>query len=90
MIVYRAILDVPRELVWFVAEMLLAERRRRGTPGGRRALSCFCRRCWACRGSATAPPWMRWRGIMASRGASACRYLDEVIIMLGQEAPDLR
>ena len=28
MIVYRATLDVPRELVWFVAKLLLAERRR--------------------------------------------------------------
>jgi hypothetical protein len=53
-IVYRATLDVPRELVWFVAEMLLAERRRRGTPRGRRALSCFWR---AVLGS----PWFRDR-----------------------------
>ena len=37
MIVYRATLDVPRELVWFVAKLLLAERRRhspRGACGG--------------------------------------------------------
>jgi DDE superfamily endonuclease len=40
-IAYRATLDVPRELVWFVAKLLLAERRRRGTPRGSRALSCF-------------------------------------------------
>jgi hypothetical protein len=40
-IVYRATLDVPRELVWFVAKLLLAERRRRGTPRGSRALTCF-------------------------------------------------
>ncbi len=41
MIVYRATLDVPRELVWFVAKLLLAEQRRRGTPRGSRALTCF-------------------------------------------------
>ena len=41
MIAYRATLDVPRELAWFVAKILLAERRRCGTPRGSRALSCF-------------------------------------------------
>ncbi len=41
MIAYRATLDVPRELVQFVAKLLLAERRRRGTPRGSRALTCF-------------------------------------------------
>jgi hypothetical protein len=40
-IAYRATLDVPRELAWSVAKLLLAERRRRGTPRGSRALSCF-------------------------------------------------
>jgi hypothetical protein len=30
-IAYRATLDVPRELAQFVAKLLLAERRRRGT-----------------------------------------------------------
>ena len=41
MIAYRATLDVPRELAQFVAKLLLAERRRRGTPEGSRALTCF-------------------------------------------------
>jgi hypothetical protein len=40
-IAYRATLDVPRELAWSVAKLLLAERRRRGTPRGSRALTCF-------------------------------------------------
>jgi hypothetical protein len=40
-IAYRATLDVPRELAWFVAKLLLAERRRPGTPRGSRALTCF-------------------------------------------------
>ena len=34
MIAYRATLDVPSELVWFVAQLLLAERRWRDTPPG--------------------------------------------------------
>jgi hypothetical protein len=37
----RATLDVPRELVQFVAGLLAAERRRRSTPHGSRALTCF-------------------------------------------------
>ena len=41
MIAYRATLDVPRELVQFTAKLLAAERRRRGTPRGSRALTCF-------------------------------------------------
>jgi len=38
----RATLDVPR-VVRFVARLLAAERRRRGTPRGSRALTCFWR-----------------------------------------------
>ena len=41
MIAYRATVDVSRELAWFVAKLLLAERRRRGTPRSSRALTCF-------------------------------------------------
>ena len=41
MIAYRATLDVPRELAQFTARLLQAERHRRGTPRGSRALSCF-------------------------------------------------
>jgi hypothetical protein len=40
-IAYRATLDVFRELVQFVAKLLRAERCRRGTPKGSRALTCF-------------------------------------------------
>jgi hypothetical protein len=40
-ITYRATLDVPTELVRFIAKLLSAERRRRGTRKGTRALTCF-------------------------------------------------
>ena len=90
MIVYRATLDVPRELVWFVAKLLLAERRRRGTPRGSRALTCFWQAVLGVR-------WFRDRtaaeALARDHGisrATAYRYLDEVIIVLAQEAPDLR
>jgi hypothetical protein len=86
---YRATLDVPGELAWFAARLLLAERRRRGTPRGSRALSCF----WQ------AAPGLRWfrdrttpdalaHDHRISR-ATAYRYLDEVITVLAEQAPEL-
>jgi DDE superfamily endonuclease len=87
---YRATLDVPRELVLFVAKLLWAERRRRGTPRGSRALTCF----WE---AALGLRWFRDRtacdALARDHGisrATACRYLDEVIAVLAEQAPDLR
>jgi DDE superfamily endonuclease len=82
--------DVPRELAWFVAKLLAAERRRRGTPAGSRALTCFGQAVLALR-------WFRDRtspGALArdhgiSR-ATGYRYVDEVIAVLAEQAPDLR
>jgi hypothetical protein len=86
-IAYRATLDVPRELAWFVAKLLLAERRRRGTPRGSRALSCFWQAVaglrWF-RDRTTPDALARDHGI--SR-ATAYRYLDEVIAVLAEEPP---
>ena len=90
MIAYRATLDVPRELAQFVAKLLAAERRRRGTPRGSRALSCFWQAVLGLRwfrDRTTADALARDHGV--SR-ATAHRYLDEVIIVLAEQAPDLR
>jgi hypothetical protein len=88
-IAYRATLDVPREVVWFLAKLLAAERRRRGTPRGSRALTCFWQAVLGVR-------WFRDRtspdALARDHGisrATAYRYLDEVILVLAQEAPDL-
>jgi hypothetical protein len=88
-IAYRATLDVPRELAWFVAKLLLAERHRRGTPRGSRALSCFWQAVLGLR-------WFRDRtaadALARDHGisrATAYRYLDEVIAVLAAQAPDL-
>jgi hypothetical protein len=88
-IAYRATLDVPRELVQFTARLLWAERRRRGTPLGSRALTCF----WE------AVLGLRWFRDHAAPGAlardhgisraTAYRYVDEVIAVLAEQAPDL-
>jgi hypothetical protein len=89
-IAYRATLDVPRELVQFVAKLLLAERGRRGTPRGSRALTCFWQAVLGLRwfrGQVTPEALGRDHGI--SR-ATAYRYLDEVITVLAGQAPELR
>jgi len=88
-IAYRATLDVPRELAWFTAKLLAAERRRRGTPRGSRALTCFWQAVLGLR-------WFRDRttpdALARDHGisrATAYRYRDEVIAVLAQEAPQL-
>jgi hypothetical protein len=89
-IAYRATLDVPREVVWSVAKLLAAERQRRGTPLGSRALTCFWQAVLGLRWfrDRTAPEALaRDHGI--SR-ATAYRYLDEVIAVLAEQAPGLR
>lgn len=89
MIVHRATLDVSRELAQFVARLLWAERRRRATPRGSRALTCFWQAVLVLR-------WFRDRTDPAALGrdhqvsrATAYRYIDEVIEVLAAQAPDL-
>jgi hypothetical protein len=89
-IAYRATLDVSRELAQFVAKLLRAERRRRGTPRGSRALTCFWQAVLGLR-------WFRDRtspeALARDHGisrATAYRYRDEVIAVLPHEAPELR
>jgi DDE superfamily endonuclease len=88
-IAYRATLDVPAELAQSVAKLLLAERRRRGTPRGSRALTCFWQAVLGLR-------WFRDRtspeALARDHGisrATAYRYRDEVIDVLAEQAPDL-
>jgi hypothetical protein len=40
LIPYRAMLDVPAELLRYLSRLLAAERRRRGTPARSRKLTC--------------------------------------------------
>lgn len=73
---------VPTELVSFLAELLAAERRARGTRTGARALTCDKQAIFAL-------VWFRERRDVAPTGrglgisqATACRYLDEAIDVL--------
>lgn len=89
MITYRATLDVPRELAQYLGRLLRAERRERGTRTGARALTCYGQAVLGLR-------WFRQntditalaRGHGISR-ATGYRYLDEVITVLAEQAPDL-
>jgi hypothetical protein len=88
-IAYRAMLDVPRELVWKLAALLRAERRARGTRNGTRLLTCF-------KQALLVLVWFRTKadvpvvgaGFGVSR-ATAYRYRDEGVKVLAEKAPDL-
>lgn len=89
MVAYRAVLDVPRELVAYLAGLLAAERRGRGTRAGSRALSCW-------RQAVFALVWFRERRPIPVTGkgmgisqATSYRYLAEAIDVLAAQAPDL-
>jgi hypothetical protein len=88
-IAYRAMLDVPRELAQYVGRLLAAERRRRGTRKGARVLTCFWQAVLGLRWFRdNADPTALARDHGISR-ATAYRYLDEVIGVLADQAPDL-
>ena len=89
MITYRATLDVPGELLRFVARLLILERRDRGTPAGSRALTCreqaiMVLRRFRDRTRVEQPG--RDHGV--SR-ATAYRYVAEGTEVLAAQAPDL-
>jgi hypothetical protein len=80
----------PGELAQFVARLLCAERRRRGTPRGSRVLSCFWQAVLGLRWFCDRPgPGALARDHGISR-ATAYRYTDEVTGVLAGEAPELR
>jgi hypothetical protein len=86
---YRAMLDVPAELLRYLSRLLAAERRRRGTPARSRKLSCRDQAILALR-------WFRDRTRIEALGrdhgvsrATAYRYVAEAVDVLSQQAPDL-
>src|SRR5262249_32823164 len=86
---YRVILDVPAELVRYVARLLAARRRELGTPRGSRRLTCAGQARFAL-------AWFRDRPDVARLGrgfgisqATAYRYLAEAIEVISARAPSL-
>ena len=72
-----------------MAGLLLAERRRRGTPRGSRKLTCYWQAVLGLR-------WFRDRAAVDALArdhgvsrATGYRYLDDVIEVLAAEAPEL-
>ena len=89
MIAYPAMLDVPRELVRYLARLLAAERRALRTRRGSRALTCFYQALlvliWFRKAEDTA---LLGAGFEISR-ATAYRYVAEGIAVLAAQRPDL-
>src|ERR1700753_2304178 len=86
---YLAMLDVPRELVRYVARLLATQRRALGTRRGTRALTCYYQALlvlvWFRKAEDTT---VLGAGFGISR-ATAYRYLSEGISVLAARAPDL-
>jgi hypothetical protein len=87
---YRVMLDVPKDLIWFVAGLLAARRRSIGTRKNTRKLGCY-------RQAKLGLAWFRDKSDIRRLGAgfglpqsTAYRYLAEVIGVLAAEAPELR
>ncbi|WP_223884194.1 helix-turn-helix domain-containing protein [Micromonospora craniellae] len=89
MIAYRAMIDVPRELVQHLARLLYVQRRACGTRRGTRALTCFYQALmvlvWFRKGEDMT---LLAAGFGISR-ATAYRYRDEGITVLAAQAADL-
>jgi hypothetical protein len=80
---------VPEELVRYLARLLAAERRYRGTPARSRKLGCRAQAVMALR-------WFRDRTRIEALGrdhgvsrATACRYVAEAVDVLSAQAPAL-
>ena len=87
---YRVMLDVPTDLIWFVASLLAARRRSIGTRKNTRKLGCY-------RQAKFGLAWFRDKADVRRLGAgfglpqsTAYRYLAEVIDVLAEQAPELR
>ena len=87
---YRVMLDVPRDLIWFVSGLLAARRRSIGTRKKTRVLGCY-------RQAVFGLAWFRDKGSIPRLGAgfglsqaTSYRYIDEVTDVLAERAPGLR
>ena len=89
MITYSATLDVPADTATQLVELLVAERRRRGTGIGARAASCFDQAVLVLRWfreDTGMPVLARDAGVSTATGY---RYLHEGIDVLAAQAPEL-
>jgi hypothetical protein len=89
-VTYSATLDMRRETVLFVSGLLHAERRRRGTRKGRRALGCFAQAVLVLRWFLDGTRITQLATDNAISIKTVYRYLHEGIDVLAAHAPDLR
>lgn len=87
---YVCTLDVSRELVLYVARLLRAERRRRGTRRGTRVLTVFHQARFALAYFRDRLEIERLGAGFGLSRATAYRYLEEAIRVLSDQAPDLQ
>jgi DDE superfamily endonuclease len=86
---YPAMLDVSGELIRFVAGLLRAERKARGTRKGTRALTCWVQALFVIAWFRDRPNLHRHGKAFGISQATAYRYLHEVIDVLAERAPTL-
>lgn len=89
-VTYSATLDMRRETVLFVSSLLHAERRRRGTRKGRRALGCFAQAVLVLRWFLDGTRITQLAADNSISVKTVYRYLHEGIDLLAAHAPDLR
>jgi len=86
---YPAMLDVPRELIRFVAGLLRAERKARGTRTGTRVLTCRVQAVFVIAWFRDKPNITRHGAAFGISQSTAYRYLHEGIDVLAARAPGL-
>jgi hypothetical protein len=86
---YFVMLDVPRDLVLYVAGLLRAERAARGTRKGTRSLTCYRQALFVLAWFRDHPDVERLGCGFGLSRATAYRYRDEGIAVLQRQAPDL-
>lgn len=89
-VTYTAVLDMSRDTVEFLSRLLAANRRRRRTRRGRRALSCFRQAVLVARWFLDGTRVAQLACDNAISDKTCYRYLHEGIDLLAAHAPDLR
>ena len=89
MITYRARLDVPRELVLFVARLLTRYRKEIGTRKGTRKLGCYRQALFGLAWYRDKPDIARLGSGFGLSQATSYRYVTEVTDVLAAQAPGL-
>lgn len=89
-VTYTAVLPAPEETVLFVSGLLAAERRRRGTRRGRRALGCYRQVVLILRWFLDGTRLAQLAADNRISASTTYRYLHEGIDILAAAAPGLR